>query len=191
MASRHLEPQSTLQSRRLGRVGRSPSARLVVLCTIAVATALVVAAAAQSKPSVTRLESPRVAEIARASLPIIDAQVVVKAVPEGYWGGEYRTAAGEAVTVYASNSYPVDPTLGQRWADFLGTLIHGPELSTVTVLLSTPTEIARVCGQDAVACYSARGAFLYTPGEDPAGDLSAEAVITHELFRLERFSVAS
>lgn len=180
MASRDLEPQSTLQSRRLGRVGSSPSARLVVLCAAVVATALVVTAAAQSKPSVNKLESPQVAEIGRASQPIVDAQVIVKAVPDGYWGGEYRTTAGEAVTVYASNSFPVDPTLGQRWADFLGTLIHGPELSTVTVLLSTPTEIERVCGQDAVACYSARGAFLYTPGEDPATDLSAEAVITHE-----------
>jgi hypothetical protein len=180
MASRDLEPQSTLQSRRLGRAACSPSARLVVLCAAVVATALVVTAAAQSKPSVNKLESPKVTEIARASQPIVDAQVVVKAVPDGYWGGEYRTAAGEAVTVYASNSFPVDPTLGQRWADFLGTLIHGPELSTVTVLLSTPTEIERICGQDAVACYSARGAFLYTPGEDPGSDLSAEAVITHE-----------
>ncbi|MDX6370022.1 MAG: hypothetical protein QOG93_1524, partial [Gaiellaceae bacterium] len=164
MASRDLEPQSTLQSRRLGRVGRSPSARLVVLCAAVVATALVVTAAAQSKPSVSKLESPQASEIARASQPIVDAQVVVKAVPDGYWGGEYRTAAGEAVTVYASNSFPVDPTLGQRWANFLGSLIHGPELSTVTVLLSTSTEIERVCGQDAIACYSARGAFLYTPG---------------------------
>jgi hypothetical protein len=180
MASRDVEPQSTIQSRRLGRVGRSPSARLVVLCAAVAATALVVTAAAQSKPSISKLESPQVAEIGRASQPIVDAQVVVKAVPDGYWGGEYRTAAGEAVTVYASNSFPVDPTLGQRWADFLGTLIHGPELSTVSVLLSTPAEIERTCGQDAVACYSARGAFLYTPGEDPADDLSAEAVITHE-----------
>lgn len=179
MASRDLEPQSTLQSRRLGRVGCSPSARLVVLCAAVVATALVLAAAAQSKP-VSKLESPRVAEIGRASQPIFDAQVVVNAVPDGYWGGEYRTAAGEPVTVYASNSFPVDPTLGQRWADFLGTLIHGPELSTVTVLLSTPAEIERTCGQDAVACYSARGALLYTPGQDPGSDLSAEAVITHE-----------
>ena len=151
-----------------------------MLCAAVVATALVVTAAAQSKPSLSKLESPQASEIARASQPIVDAQVVVKAVPDGYWGGEYRTAAGEPVTVYASNSFPVNPTLGQRWADFLGSLIHGPELSTVTVLLSTSTEIERVCGQDAIACYSARGAFLYTPGEDPGSDLSAEAVITHE-----------
>lgn len=179
MALRDLEPQATHDSRGLGRAARSPSARLVVLCAAAVATALVSAAAAQSKPS-HRLVSPVLKEILRANAPITDAQVVVKAVPSGYWGGVYRTAAGELVTVYASNAYSVDPALGQRWADFLGSLIHGPELSTVTVLIATPGEIARVCGQDAVACYSARGAFLYTPGEDPGSDLSAEAVITHE-----------
>src|SRR5439155_15631056 len=94
--------------------------------------------------------------------------------------GQYRTAAGELVTIYASNSYPVDPALGQRWADLLGSLVHGSEISTVTVLLATPTQIARVCGADAVACYSPQGAVLYTPGEDPGTDLSAEAVITHE-----------
>ena len=179
MALRDLEPQATHDSRGLGRAGRSPSARLVVLCAAAVATALVSAAAAQSKPS-HQLVSPVLKEISRANAPITDAQVVVNAVPSGYWGGVYRTAAGELVTVYASNAYPVDPALGQRWADFLGSLIHGPELSTVIVLIATPGEIARVCGRDAVACYSARGAFLYTPGEDPGSDLSAEAVITHE-----------
>jgi hypothetical protein len=163
-------------------VGHSPSARLSVLCAVAAATALAAASAAQSEPT-RQLESSRAAEIARASTPIVDTQLSAAAsaaVPAGYWGGEYRTPAGEAVTIYASNSYPVDPALGQRWADFLGSLVHGPELSTVTVLLTTAEQISRFCGTDAVACYSARGALLYTPGEDPGSDLSAEAVITHE-----------
>jgi hypothetical protein len=138
--------------------------------------------AAQSKP-VQRLDSPQLAEVSRAARPIVDTQLATSAgalAPDGYWGGEYRTATGESVTIYASNSYPVDPALGQRWAEFLATLVHGPELSTVTVLLATPTQIARTCGRDAVACYSAQGGLLYAPGEDPDSDLSAEAVITHE-----------
>jgi hypothetical protein len=183
MASRDLEPKPTLHSRRSERAGHSPSARLSVLCAVAVATALVAAAAAQAKP-VQRLESPQFAEISRASQPIVDTQItaarVSAAAPAGYWGGQYRVSTGESVTVYASNSYPVDAALGQRWADFLATLVHGLELSTVTVLLATPDQISRTCGVDAVACYSARGAELYAPGEDPASDLSAEAVITHE-----------
>jgi hypothetical protein len=156
---------------------------VAVLCAVAVATALVAAAAAQSSTT-RRLDIPSRAEISRASGPIVDREVsaanVSAVAPNGYWGGQYRTAAGESVTIYASNSYPVDPALGQRWADFLASLVHGSEISTVTVLLATPAQIARFCGADAVACYSPQGALLYAPGEDPGSDLSAEAVLTHE-----------
>jgi hypothetical protein len=154
-----------------------------VLCAVAVATALVAAAAAQSGTT-RRLDNPQRTQISLAATPIIDKEVAAPSVsgvaPAGYWGGQYQTTAGESVTIYASNSYPVDPAMGQRWADFLGSLVHGSEISTVTVLLATPAQIARVCGADAVACYSPQGAVLYTPGEDPGTDLSAEAVITHE-----------
>jgi hypothetical protein len=156
-----------------------------MLCAAAVVTALMTAAAAQSAPAL-RLESPQLDEIGRASGPIRDSLIsaprtlALALAPSGYWGGVYKVATGENVTVYASNAFPMEPGLGQRWADFLASLVHGPELSTVTVLLSTPDEISRVCGQDALACYSARGALLYAPGEDPSSSLSAEAVITHE-----------
>jgi hypothetical protein len=183
MASRDLEPILTLRSRRPDRAGRPPSGLLPVLCAVAVATALVAAAAAQSRP-VQRLESPQLGEISRASTPIVDTQITAAGIssvaPAGYWGGTYRASTGESVTVYASDSYPVDAALGQRWADFLAKLIHGPEISTVTVLLATSDQISNTCGEDAFACYNARGAQLYAPGEDPGSDLSAEAVITHE-----------
>src|SRR5439155_25341781 len=68
----------------------------------------------------------------------------------------------------------VDSALGQRWANFLASLVHGSELSTVTVLLSTPAQISSVCGSDALACYSPQGALLYAPGEDPSSDLRSE-----------------
>jgi hypothetical protein len=143
------------------------------------------AAAAQAAPQ-PRLKSPRLGEIVRADGPIPDSLIstpkteALLLAPTGYWGGVYRASTGENVTVYASNAFPMDPALGQRWADFLASLTHGSELSKVTVLLSTAAEISRVCGQDALACYSARGASLYAPGEDPSSSLSAEAVITHE-----------
>jgi hypothetical protein len=143
------------------------------------------AAAAQAAPA-PRLKSPILAEIARASVPIPDTLIsrpkteALALAPSGYWGGVYRAATGESVTVYASNAYPVDSALGQRWADFLSSLVHGPELSTVNVMLSTPDEISRICGQDALACYSDRGSQLFAPGDDPSQSLSAEAVITHE-----------
>jgi hypothetical protein len=157
----------------------------LILCAAAVVTALMTAAAAQSAP-VYRLKSPQLAAIARANGPIPDSLITapkteaLALAPTGYWGGVYRASTGENVTVYASNAFPMDPALPRRWADFLASLVHGSELSTVNVLLSTPSEISRVCGQDALACYSARGSALYAPGEDPSSSLSAEAVITHE-----------
>jgi hypothetical protein len=156
---------------------------LLTLCAAAATTALVAAAAAESTPS-RRLEIPRLAEIARAARPIPDAMVSPRVLgllaPGTFWGGTYRTSSGESVTVYASNAYPVDPALGQRWADFLASLVHGSELSSIRVFLAPPSLIARICGSDAVACYSAQNSSLVAPGEDPDGNLSAEAVITHE-----------
>jgi hypothetical protein len=183
MASRDLEPQATVQPRSLIRAARSPSARRLVLCAAVVVTALATTAASQATPAV-QLKSPSLADISHASRPIVDTTIAPSStlglVPPGYWGGEYTISSGEKVTVYASNSYPQDPALEQRWADFLGSLIHGPEISNVTVLLSTLGQLVGACGLDAIACYSPQGALLYTPGEDPAADLSAEAVITHE-----------
>ena len=178
------EPQATLHPRRLARAERSPSARWLMLSAAAVMPALMTAAAAQSATE-RRLKSPQLDEIGRVAGPIPDSIVRASAktlalAPNGYWGGQYTTSAGELVTIYASNSYAVDSALGQRWANFLASLLHGHELSTVTVLLSTPAQISRVCGSDSLACYSPQGALLYAPGEDPSSDLSAEAVITHE-----------
>jgi hypothetical protein len=185
VASWRLEQQATLHPRSPRRAGSSPSARWLTLCAAAVVTALTAAAAAQAAPA-PRLKSPQLDEIARAGEPIRDSLIsppttrALAAAPSGYWGGVYRASTGENVTVYASNAYPMDPALGQRWADFLASLVHGSEISTVTVMLSTDSEISRTCGQDALACYSNRGALLYAPGEDPSSSLSAEAVIAHE-----------
>jgi hypothetical protein len=163
--------------------GRSSRALWLLLCAAAGVTALTATAAAQSSTT-RRLESPRLAEIARGSAAIpdtlLDSPPTRALAPSGFWGGDYRTPSGESVTVYASNSYPIDPALGQRWANFLASLLHGSELASVTVLLATPDQIKRICGGFAVACYDDRGGLLYAPGEDPSSDFSAEAVITHE-----------
>src|SRR5205823_5819969 len=74
VASRELEPPPTLHSRRRGRVVSSPSARLRLLCAVAVATALVAAAAAQSSTT-RRLDIPQRTQISRAAIPIVDKEV--------------------------------------------------------------------------------------------------------------------
>ncbi len=180
MALRESEPEATLHSRSHGRAVLPLSARVTALGAAVVATALVAAAAAQSAPR-QRLQAPLRSDIGRATVSINDSTLSAKAaVPAGSWGGTYRVPTGEAVTVYASNAYPVDPAMGQRWADFLDTLVHGSELSSVIVFLAPDAEVGRLCGTDAVACYSSRDNLLVAPGQDPGADLSAEAVVTHE-----------
>ncbi|CAN5223211.1 hypothetical protein BH18ACT12_BH18ACT12_20550 [soil metagenome] len=152
----------------------------MTLCGAVAATALVAAAAAQSAPT-HRLQSPQRSEISRAGRAISDSMLPARlSVPRASWGGAYRTATGESVTVFASNAYPVDPTVGQRWADFLASLVHGFEISSVIVFLAPASTVEQLCGQDAVACYSAPDDLLVAPGEDPDADLSSEAVIAHE-----------
>lgn len=180
------ETQATLHSRRPRRAGSSPTARVLAVCAAAAVTALAAVAAAHSAPTqqVQRLQAPQRSEIARAGSAIPDAVLSGNAanvtLPPGSWGGPYTTSTGETVTIYASSAYPVDRAMGQRWADFLASLVHGSELSSVTVFLAPDDIISRFCGSDAVACYSTRDSLLVAPGTDPGADLSAEAVVTHE-----------
>ena len=121
MASRDLEPTMTLHSRRPDRAGRSPSARMSVLCAVVVATALVTATAAQSKP-IQRLESPQLAEISRASTPIVDRQITtakVSAVARGglriadrYLSDDRRSVPGRQRRVRRRNAAGPDQGAG-------------------------------------------------------------------------------
>jgi hypothetical protein len=103
--------------------------------------------------------------------------------PTGFWGGEYTTGSNERVTIYTSNSYAVDGAANQRWADFLGGLIHGPELSRVTVYFATPPEAHRLCSGAADVVHGVLGCYgsdtIVAPGEDTV-NVSAESVLTHE-----------
>ncbi len=86
------------------------------------------------------------------------------------WGGTYPTGdtLGTQVHVEVSDSIPVDDTLPQGWATYLGTLVHGTELAKLTLDLMPLTEVQRVCGDQALACY------------DPNVDTTAKDVVAHE-----------
>jgi hypothetical protein len=96
------------------------------------------------------------------------------------WGGRYTTSTGETVHVTASDRYPVDETVTRAWAEFLTTLVHGPEIARVTLYLAPYSEVQSVCGFEALACYLFQRELIVAPREDfPAGP-TARAVITHE-----------
>ena len=154
--------------------------RLLVVVVAAIAAA---ATAADATPAAKRLQSPSRSEIARAGT-IIDTTLTpagaARVAGSASWGGSYTTPSGETVKVYASNTYPQDSAVGQRWANFLASLVHGPELATITAYLAPLTEVQGLCGAQALACYSPRESLLVAPGDDPYSDTSAEAVVTHE-----------
>ena len=96
------------------------------------------------------------------------------------WGGPTVATDGETVTIYFSDSYPADPALATQWANFMTSLVHGPELQTVTIHLAPVNELQKICGSGALACYDPSNETIYAPGPDPAIDTSAKGVLIHE-----------
>jgi hypothetical protein len=168
----------------LDRAARPSGPRALGRLLVVVAAALAAAAtAAGANPAAKRLQSPSSSEIARAGT-ITDTTLTpagaARVARSASWGGLYTTPSGETVKVYASNTYPEDPAVGQRWANFFASLVHGPELATITAYLAPLSEVQGLCGAQALACYSPRDSLLVAPGDDPYSDTSAEAVVTHE-----------
>jgi hypothetical protein len=96
------------------------------------------------------------------------------------WSGQYLTPAGEAVTIEVSDSYAQDPARPQQWANFLGSLEHGAELTRLRLILAPLAEVQRYCGAAAYACYSSEQQTMVAPGESPDPATSVESIVAHE-----------
>ena len=70
----------------------------------------------------------------------------------------------------------------QRIADFVGTLIHGPEIELLTVQLDAPFQIEFDCGYGAQACYYPGENKIVLSGNDTPSDdgASRDFVLAHE-----------
>jgi hypothetical protein len=95
----------------------------------------------------------------------------------GWRSGSYVTSTGETVHVDVSDAYTPEAVSGQAWAEFFVGLVHGSELASVTVRIASPPEIASICGDDAIGCYS--GGLLVIPGEQYGG-VEPQEVARHE-----------
>jgi hypothetical protein len=129
------------------------------------------------------LSLPRSAELARAAAfrdSVLQPRVVRFVNLANTWGGSYTTPTGEVVRILASDSYPREESRTQNWANFLASLVHGRELSAVTLLIAPEAEVSAICGAEALACYSPRDSLIVAPGDDPDTQLTSEAVIAHE-----------
>ena len=98
--------------------------------------------------------------------------------PAGYTGGLVTASDGEQVNVYVQSELAAaDPTMGQRWADMLTSLAHGPEITKLDVYVATLARVQQTCGKDALGCYGSNR--LITMATDLDG-ITARAVLTHE-----------
>jgi hypothetical protein len=153
------------------------------VCLCGAGIVLLTAPAATAAPAPVP-EGPNLLEIGAGPAVIPDRIIATSkrrlqdsAFP-GFLGGTYTTSTGESVTVYSSPSYTGNDALNQQWANFLSSLVHGSELSSVTLYLAPLADVQSVCGGPSVlACYGANS--IIAPGED-AGGVSAEAIIAHE-----------
>lgn len=98
--------------------------------------------------------------------------------PAGFTGGPTTASDGETVEVYVQNELlAADPGAPQRWADLIASLVHGPEISTISVYVATLAQVTKTCGQGALGCYGQNR--LIAMGQDIPG-ISARAVVMHE-----------
>lgn len=93
-------------------------------------------------------------------------------------GGPYTTQSGERVTVYTSTSYADAGAVGQQWANFASSLIHGSELSLARLYVAPISEVEEFCeADDVLGCYGADT--LVSIGE-PVDGVTPEEVVRHE-----------
>jgi hypothetical protein len=98
------------------------------------------------------------------------------------WSGDYPTGDtfGSSIHIDVSDSYPVDPTLPQAWATYLGTLVHGTEISKLTLQLAPLPQVEARCGDGALACYDPRGETILASPDDTLDQPSAKEIVAHE-----------
>jgi hypothetical protein len=96
------------------------------------------------------------------------------------WGGTYTVADGTPVRVELSDAYPVDPAVAQGWADYLGSLLHGPELARVTLRLAPFAQVQRLCGLGASGCYAPTDGTIVAAADGIPDGATAREVVAHE-----------
>ena len=154
---------------------------LALLLVTAAALAAGSAAPAAERPTAKRLSVFGLGQgIGHVRSRVVHRQLRFLSLPPGAWGGLYTVKSGAQVTIQSSGEYPVDPAVNQAAADFVDSLVHGNEISTVKVYLAPPAEVGILCyTQEADGCYFPSTGQIITVGEDTPWS-TAEEVLAHE-----------
>lgn len=99
-----------------------------------------------------------------------------------WWGGTYRTDAGDVVRVYVSDYYPQDEARARHWVGFLSRLVHGPELADLTLYVAPEAVVRRMCGEGSLGCYFYGDESIVVIGDEVElpDPLTVEQVLGHE-----------
>ena len=99
----------------------------------------------------------------------------------------YAGADGATVSAAISDRYAnqLSSDVAQTYVDFLDSLAHGPELSTLRIYIAPPDEVVADCGGQAgtLACYDSQTQVMTVPGQQvDSGDagVTTSYVVAHE-----------
>jgi hypothetical protein len=161
----------------------APPGRRALALLLVVAAAL---AAGNASPAADRPAEKRLSILGLGQgMGHVRSRVLTKgsrrlAIQPGAWGGTYTVQSGAHITIYSSRYYPVDPTVNQAAADYMDRLIHGREISAVSIYFAPPAEVGILCHtQEADGCYFPATNEIITIGEDTPWS-TVEEVVTHE-----------
>lgn len=112
---------------------------------------------------------------------VASARISASAAGERYDVND-GSGATIAVTATAACQASCDAVEPQRIANFVGTLIHGPEIDLLTIQLDTTGQLEFDCGYGAQACYFPSENRIVIGGSDTAAydGVSREFVLAHE-----------
>ena len=96
-------------------------------------------------------------------------------------GGRFRAADGTTLKVLESSAFPRDDAELQGWANFFGSLVHGPELSKLTVYIAPFAEVQKKCeSKTADSCYYPDANEIILVRDPPPGHDPVPAIAAHE-----------
>lgn len=170
-------PSSRPSRRRLGTVA--------ALLGLGLLAGSPVSASADLRPRAQSLDATR---LGRAPAAIRDRvidrgaslQVPQPRVPPGGLDARYPVGDGNTVRIILSQVYQPEAAVAQSVATFMGGLLHGREVSRVTVYLASPDEIRLACGEGAEACFNSAEDRILVPAVPPPSGISQEDILAHE-----------
>jgi hypothetical protein len=120
-------------------------------------------------------------DVVRAAPGAAGARIAATASSQRYSLGD-GSEDSIAVDVTAECQQECDAADPQAIANFVGTLIHGPEVDLLTVQLDTPFQLGFDCGFEAQSCYyGGENRIVLSGDDDLAPDTaSREFVLAHE-----------